>query len=117
MLYAQQPLPQGPFHNLLLSLSKLQSVTNKVRISLVTARGAPAHKRVINTLRSWDIKLDQVVFTSGQDKSKILAAMQADIFFDDQKKWCDKAKNSVCAAHVPFGVTNQQEKSIKIISN
>ena len=52
--------------------------------ALVTARNAPAHQRVIKTLRTWGVQLDESVFLGGVDKAEILDAMRPHIFFDDQ---------------------------------
>lgn len=43
-----------------------------IRTALVTARSAPAHERVIRTLRDWDIRLDESLFLGGLDKSAFL---------------------------------------------
>ena len=55
----REPLPGGPFRGFLDSLHKLQdafpSENAPIRTALVTARSAPAHKRVILTLREWEI--------------------------------------------------------------
>ena len=34
----------------------------RLRIAIVTARGAPAHKRVITTLRDWGLQVDEAFF-------------------------------------------------------
>jgi 5'-nucleotidase len=56
---ATKPMAGGPFGNFLKKLSILRDVymngdgVSKVRIAIVTARNAPAHARVIHTLRAW----------------------------------------------------------------
>lgn len=51
-----RPLPGGPFKPFLAALHALQAQysaeDSPIRTALVTARGAPAHERVIRTLRS-----------------------------------------------------------------
>ena len=69
-----------------------------IRTALVTARGAPAHERVIKTLRAWDIRLDESLFLGGRDKTAFLRAYDADVFFDDQTANCESA-----ASHVAIG--------------
>ncbi|BBJ24655.1 hypothetical protein W01_25820 [Candidatus Nitrotoga sp. AM1P] len=58
ILAAKQPLPGGPFKNFLAMLHQIQldSLGNisPIRTALITARGAPAHERVIRTLRAWN---------------------------------------------------------------
>jgi 5'-nucleotidase len=77
-----------------------------IRTALVTARGAPAHERVIRTLRDWDIRLDESLFLGGMDKTAFLQAFEADIFFDDQAAHCDRANPHIPSGHVPHGVVN-----------
>lgn len=102
---AKNPLPGGPFKNFLHALQQLQKKFPPqecpVRTALVTARQAPAHERVIRTLRAWDIRIDEALFLGGLSKGKFLKAFQADIFFDDQARNCELASEFVTTAHVP----------------
>ena len=59
--------------------------------ALVTARSAPAHERVIRTLRAWNIRIDEALFLGGLDKGEFLRAFRADIFFDDQRTHVESA--------------------------
>lgn len=59
---------------------------SKVRLSIVTARNAPAHKRVIHTLHAWGAPVDEAHFFGANVKGPILKASRAHIFFDDQEK-------------------------------
>lgn len=106
----RRPLPFGPFTNFLLALQRLQSEfpTEKtpIRIALVTARGSPAHGRVIHTLRAWKIRIDESMFLNGLDKGPFLEAFQADIFFDDNPQNCLSAAEHVATGHVPPGSSN-----------
>ena len=77
-----------------------------LRTALVTARSAPAHERVIRTLRAWNIRLDESLFLGGMNKSMFLQAFGADIFFDDQLGHIESASEHVSAGHVPSGVAN-----------
>lgn len=105
-----KPLSGGPFRPFLAALHAIQSEypaeASPIRTALVTARGAPAHERVIRTLRSWNIRIDEALFLGGRDKGEFLKAFGADIFFDDQERHCASAANHVAAGHVPFGVKN-----------
>ncbi|MEQ9450914.1 MAG: 5'-nucleotidase [Pseudomonadales bacterium] len=107
---AQTELRGGPFKAFLAALHSLQSEfaegTCPIRTALVTARSAPAHERVIRTLRAWDIKLDESLFLGGMDKTEFLRAFEADIFFDDQAAHCERAAAHVATGHVPHGVVN-----------
>ena len=75
-----------------------------IRTALVTARSAPAHKRVILTLRHWGVRLDEALFLGGRDKGPFLEAFGADIFFDDSHKNVESARQHVATGHVPHGV-------------
>ena len=107
---ANHPLSGGPFKNFLSSLQTLQSRFDQpncpIRTALVTARAAPAHERVIKTLRDWNIRLDESLFLGGMPKGEFLQAYGADVFFDDQQSHCDSASQFVATGHVPHGVAN-----------
>jgi 5'-nucleotidase len=108
---AAQPLSGGPFKPVLEALHKIQSAypieENPIRTALVTARSAPAHKRVVLTLREWGIRIDEALFLGGRSKGEFLKTFGADIFFDDQQVHIESAKAHVASAHVPTGVTNE----------
>ena len=108
---ARQPLPGGPFKPFLAALNLLQrefpEESCPIRTALVTARSAPAHERVIRTLREWDIRLDESLFLGGLEKSAFLEAFAADVFFDDQPGHCEKAREVVATGHVPHGISNE----------
>jgi 5'-nucleotidase len=108
---AKQPLSGGPFKPFLAALQKLQkefpATESPIRTALVTARSAPAHERVIRTLRAWDIRIDESIFLGGLDKGEFLRAYQADVFFDDQEAHCENASSHVATGHVPHGIANQ----------
>lgn len=108
---AQQPLDPGPFKGFLEGLHQIQRRFNvdesPIRTALITARGAPAHERVIRTLRSWDVRLDEMLFLGGKPKREFLEAFGADFFFDDQQTHIDGASGVVASGHVPHGVANE----------
>lgn len=121
---AHQPMEGGPFKPFLAALHHLQTqfgqlnehgkkseesklaTISPIRTALVTARSAPAHERVVRTLRQWDIRIDESLFLGGMDKAEFLKSFGADIFFDDQKGHIKSASKHVTAGHVPHGVTN-----------
>ncbi len=109
---AKTPLSGGPFKPFLSALHQIQKYSSNhsvapIRTALVTARAAPAHERVIRTLRAWDIRIDESIFLGGMDKSDFLKAYGADVFFDDQQIHCDSASEHIATGHVPYGVANQ----------
>jgi 5'-nucleotidase len=107
---SNQPLSGGPFRGFLAALHRLQQAfpveDSPIRTALVTARSAPAHKRVILTLRQWGVRLDEALFLGGRDKGPFLQAFGADIFFDDSSHNIESARRHVAAGHVPHGVSN-----------
>ena len=107
---AREPLGGGPFKPFLSALHRLQQafpVTEApIRTALVTARSAPAHERVIRTLRAWNIRIDESIFLGGLNKTDFLKAYQADVFFDDQPAHCESASPHIATGHVPHGVAN-----------
>ena len=107
---ANRPLPGGPFKNVLAALHVIQqnyaTKDSPIRTALITARSAPAHERVIKTLRAWNIRIDESYFLGGMDKGEFLRAFGADIFFDDQRGHCDSARQHVPTGHVPHGIAN-----------
>lgn len=107
---ADTALSGGPFKPFLAALNNLQSrlpaESSPIRTALVTARSAPAHKRVIQTLREWNIRIDESLFLGGLDKGEFLKAYGADVFFDDQQGHCESAREHVATGHVPHGIAN-----------
>lgn len=108
---AREPLTGGPFKNFLAALHGIQSEFapehSPIRTALVTARSAPAHERVVRTLRAWDIRIDEALFLGGLGKGPFLRAFGADIFFDDQRGHIESARLHVPAGHVPYGIANE----------
>src|SRR6185437_5013408 len=106
--HAAEPLSVGPFRGFLTALHRLQAAfpaeNSPIRTALVTARPAPAHKRVIITLRKWGVRIDEALFLGGRDKGPFLDAFGADIFFDDSPANVESARKHVATGHVPHGV-------------
>lgn len=104
---ATNPMEFGPFGKFLKKLSILRRIymnavgESKVRVAIVTARNAPAHARVIHTLRDWGTPADEAHFVGIHGKASILKAFGAHIFFDDQEKHVLGAASVVSAGHVP----------------
>ena len=103
---AKNPLPEGPFAKLLKTLSVVQKQFDEtkmpIRTALVTARNAPAHERVIRTLRAWDVRINEAFFLGGIEKSEVLKSFGAHIFFDDQTVHTEPASKKVPSARVPY---------------
>lgn len=103
---AKNPLKEGPFANFLKAIAALQREFSgsevPIRTAIVTSRCAPAHERVVRTLRAWDVRIDESFFLGGVSKRDILAAFGAHIFFDDQEIHTGRAAEVVPAARVPY---------------
>jgi 5'-nucleotidase len=104
---AEVPMDPGPFGRFLKNLSEVRSNSrrsdgsSRVRIGIVTARNAPAHERVVHTLRAWGTPADEAHFVGSYSKASILQAFGAHIFFDDQEKHVLGAAPVVPAGLVP----------------
>ena len=104
--FADDALAEGPFAKFLATLSHIQDRfpygSSPIRTALVTARNAPAHERVIKTLRNWNVRIDEAFFLGGMSKKDVLEAFGAHIFFDDQTKHLDDSSKVVPSARVPY---------------
>ncbi len=110
---ANTPLAGGPFKSFLQKLHDIQTLYRNdncpIRTALITARSAPAHERVIKTLRDWQIRIDESLFLGGMDKANFIQAFAADFYFDDQLRHCQPASQHVATAHVPHGIVNEKQ--------
>lgn len=115
---ALSPLREGPLARFFREVSRLQKIERekqktdpgyapRLRTAIVTARDAPAHKRVVSTLRKWGIAVDEVFFLGGIAKDRVLMVFRPHIFFDDQVQHIEGVAGSTPSAHVPFGVANE----------
>lgn len=117
------PHNPGPLADLFRKLSHLQRLErerltgcggaekNKIlRVSIVTARSAPAHERVLTTLRDWGVETDEAFFLGGVEKLRILQVLKPHIFFDDQLGHLRADEAAIPMVHVPFGVANQTQE-------
>ena len=110
-----EPLSPGPLEPLLKKISSFQKMERtfgqshpeyipKIKTSIVTARNAPAHERMIRTLNSWGIDVDALFLLGGMDKDKILSILKPHMFFDDQMVHLENIHAP--AVHIPFGIAN-----------
>ena len=106
------PLGAGPFKPFLVALHSLQQAAAttgmRIRTALVTARGAPAHRRAIQTLMNWNIRVDEAMFLAGLSKGEFLREFEPDFFFDDQTGHVASAARHVPAGHVSSGISNER---------
>lgn len=117
---ADVPMTPGPFANFLSALGRIQHEVGAghlvIRTSLVTARNAPAHKRVVNTLRHWGVQLDETFFLGGIEKAGVLEVLHPHIFFDDQDAHPLPAQAKIPSARSP-GFNRSRQPQSKARSN
>lgn len=112
-------LDPGPLQPLLEGFATIQTLERqrsesepgyepRLRTAIVTARAAPAHRRLVASLRSWDLHVDETLFLGGLDKGPALSIYRPHLFFDDQRAHVESVRQWVPAVHVPFGVANRR---------
>lgn len=112
------PLSPGPLRDFLANVNKIQKreeqrcreddgYSRRVRVSIVTARSAPAHERAVASLKAWGLRVNDAFFLGGIDKGAIMPVLRPHIFFDDQKTHLLSTAQFVPSVHVPFGSANQ----------
>ncbi|MEU1622375.1 5'-nucleotidase [Streptomyces sp. NPDC005722] len=116
---ADTPHAPGPLRDFLASVNRLQQREEeerakdadykiRVRVSLVTARNAPAHERAVRSLKGWGVTVNDAFFLGGIDKSRIMGVLKPHIFFDDQVSHLAGTSPSTPSVHIPFGAMNER---------
>jgi 5'-nucleotidase len=114
-----EPMQDGPYAILLRKLARLQQRLpfgvefSPVRIGIVTARNAPAEMRVIKTLRHWGIYVNEIFFLGGVEKTDVVKAFKAHIFFDDQDLHLDPAAKYIPSGKVPYHSDSLLNKPVR----
>lgn len=112
-----RPLRNGPLMPLMQRLSDIQKIQDRneersnnpekaIRIAIVTARNAPAHERLITTMKHLGLEADELFLTGGIEKKNILDVLKPQIFFDDQIGHLQPASENTPCVHIPFGIRN-----------
>jgi 5'-nucleotidase len=100
------PIPAGNFKRFIDVLSGIQKRCgidkSPIKVAIVTARCYPANIRVIKTLRSWGVYVNESFFLGGLQKEKVLKAFRPHIFFDDQEIHALTAAEFVPSGKVPY---------------
>ncbi|XP_034431327.1 cytosolic 5'-nucleotidase 1A-like isoform X1 [Hippoglossus hippoglossus] len=115
--HENEPMNHGPLKGFLEALGKLQKKFDgkgqrmdcPIRTYLVTARGtASSGIRVLKTLSSWGLEIDEALFLAGTPKGPMLEKIRPHIFFDDQMiHVTGAAEMGTVACHVPYGKANE----------
>jgi 5'-nucleotidase len=73
-----------------------------VDLCVVTARGGRGVARMLRTLQAWGLAThNELVCLGGSAKTRFVAALQADLFLDDQVKHLISIEAQTVAGHVP----------------
>lgn len=113
------PHQPGPLADLFTKLSLMQQLEDKevekdhnykriLNTSIVTARSAPSHERVITTLEHWGVSANETFFLGGMAKDRILSRLKPHMFFDDQKSHLVSDGDDIPMVHIPFGIANRK---------
>ncbi|MBA4286615.1 MAG: 5'-nucleotidase [Xanthomonadaceae bacterium] len=117
--HAQVPVSPGLLAGFLRKLRRIQDVEGrcveddpayrrKLRVAIVTARNAPAHERVITTMRDWGVHVNEAFFLGGVEKRRVLDVLRPHVFFDDQLSHLTPAAENLPCVHIPFGRLNRR---------
>lgn len=115
--HVEEAMPEGLMAQFLRGINRIQDIeedlirtdatyNRRVHVAIVTARNAPAHERVVRTLKGWGLRVNDAFFLGGVEKARVLRVLRPHIFFDDQVDHLRGAANEVPSVHVPFGVVN-----------
>jgi 5'-nucleotidase len=115
---ASLALSPGPLQRLLTQVAAVQAAERArqaldpshrplIRTAIITARSAPADRRVIASLREWGVTVDEAFFIGDLPKDKVLRKFRPHLFFDDKPDNARLAAGSAPTVHVPFGITNR----------
>lgn len=113
------PMHEGRLTEFLRGINRIQDIeeglrrddptyNRRVHVAIVTARNAPSHERVVKTIQSWGLRVNDAFFLGGIEKAAVLEVLRPHIFFDDQRKHLEPAADTVPSVHVPFGIVNQK---------
>jgi len=119
---ADVAMPEGRLTEFLRGINLIQDVeeelaatvanyNRRLHVAIVTARNAPSHERVVRTIQSWGVRVNDAFFLGGIEKARVLRVLRPHIFFDDQLGHLTPAAHEVPSVHVPFGVVNERSKS------
>ncbi|MCG3204278.1 MAG: hypothetical protein KCHDKBKB_00993 [Elusimicrobia bacterium] len=105
----------GPIYEFVQEIGRLRQIAEehsdkqhpKIRTAIITARDARVHKRFVTTCREQGLIIDETFFLGGAEKAPFINSFAPDIYFDDQLKHLEPAKN-VATAFVPYGIINRE---------
>jgi hypothetical protein len=97
---------------------RVRILFSPIEIAIVTARNPPVELRLMNTLRSWGVRVDEMFLLGGKGKLAVLKNFRAHIFFDDQKAHTEAACKAVptCLIFWPPEALDELAESMKVTS-
>lgn len=117
--HKHEALNTGPLADFFKKISYFQKLETKkeekdrtykriLKTAIITARNAPAHERAINTLKEWNVEVDEMFLLGGIEKKRILEIMKPHLFFDDQITHLNTKLENIPLVHIPFGIANKK---------
>lgn len=111
------PHDPGPLRSFLAGINRIQRREDeqhrrdpvyqpRLRVSLVTARNAPAHERAIRSLKEWGLRVNDAFFLEGIDKAAVMKTLDPHICCDDHVSHLNGTAEGTPSVHIPFGVAN-----------
>lgn len=115
---AKTPHVPGPLKDLFTKIGFFQKLEARraraeagykpaVRVSIVTARNAPANERLVTTLHEWGMNATEVFLMGGIEKRRLLEVLKPHIYFDDQLAHLEPAAEQIPSVLIPFGIKNE----------
>ena len=85
--HLEEPLPEGKLSDFLRGINRIQDLDEArvladpnynrlVHVAIVTARNAPSHERVVRTLQSWGVRVNDAFFLGGIEKARALRVLE-----------------------------------------
>jgi 5'-nucleotidase len=115
------PHQSGPMRDFFVGMAAIQERDHRriyldekldpaLRVSIVTKRGAQNMARVVTTLRSLGVIIDDVFFLDGEEKTPVIEQINPHMVIDDQKQNLLPISDKTLRVHVPF---NGEHKKIQ----
>lgn len=117
--HAMRPHDPGPLKDLFTKIGFFQKLearrlldeptyTPALRVTIVTARNAPANERMVTTLKKWGFDAAELFLMGGIEKKRVLDVLKPHIFFDDQLSHLEPAAETTPSVLIPFGIRNEE---------
>lgn len=109
-IHANKAMDAGPLARFARKLAVFRTahpvLRQRIRLGLFTARSIATQERVLKTLRSWDLHIDEAIFLGGKSKQPAVGAFRPHIFFDDQDRYLADVSAVAPSGKVPSFLDN-----------